>query len=55
MKETKKEIEHLLKNAPRETQAVITQVFALEKEKLYMSNPHGMPEAIADIIKEIIK
>jgi len=55
MGDTKKKIEQLINEAQPDTRKVIAEVFAMEKEKLYMSVPHGIVEDIVEKIKDIVQ
>lgn len=52
---TKKRIEQLINDAQPDARKVIAEIFAMEKEKLYMSVPHGIVEDIVDKIKDIVQ
>ena len=49
--ETKTRIEKLLKDASADTQAVITDVFKIERERLYEAHPRKVPQEIVAAIK----
>lgn len=53
--DTKSKVAKLLKDAPEDTQAVITEVFKIERERLYQAAPRGLSQEIARAIKERIK
>ena len=55
MADTKKQIEQLINDAQTDTRKVIAEIFAMEKEKLYMSVPHGIVEDIVGKIKDIVQ
>lgn len=55
MVDTRKKIEQLINQTQQETRRVIGEIFAIEKDKLYMSVPHGIVEDIVDKIKDIVK
>jgi len=55
MVDTKKKIEKLINDAAPDTRKVIGEIFAMEKEKLYMSLPHGIVDDIVDKIKDIVQ
>jgi hypothetical protein len=55
MLDTKKKIEQLINEAQPETRKIIGEIFALEKDKLYMSIPHGIVEDIVEKIKDIVQ
>ena len=55
MVDTRKKIEQLINQTQAETRRVIGEIFAIEKDKLYMSVPHGIVEDIVDKIKDIVQ
>ena len=55
MVDTKKKIEQLINEAQPDAQKVISEIFAMEKEKLYMSVPHGIVDDIVNKIKDIVQ
>jgi len=55
MPDTKKKIEELIDKTQSETRTVIAEIFAMEKDKLYMSIPHGIVDDIVDKIKGIVQ
>ena len=55
MVDTKKRIEQLINDAQPEARKVIGEIFAMEKEKLYMSVPHGIVDDIVNKIKENVQ
>lgn len=55
MVDTKKKMEQLINEAQPETRKIIGEIFALEKDKLYMSVAHGIVEDIVQKIKDIVQ
>ncbi len=55
MANTKKKIEQIIADAQPSARKVIGEIFAIEKEKLYMSSPHGIVEDIVEKIKDSVQ
>jgi hypothetical protein len=55
MVDTRKKIEELINASQSETRKILGEIFALEKEKLYMSIPHGIVDDIVEKIKDIVQ
>lgn len=53
--DTREQIQALLNSVSEEARAVITEVFKIEREKLYQSHPRGIPSQIVQAIEEIVK
>ena len=48
-------IEKLVTDSSPETQRLIAEVFAIEKTKLYMSQPFRIVDEVTDVVKEIVR
>lgn len=56
MPDVKKAIEQLLTSASKEARIILSRVFALEKQKLYLgSPPQGMADEVVAIVKEAVQ
>jgi hypothetical protein len=49
------QIEKLLADVDEDTRRVVIDLFKLEQEMLYMSQPYGIVEDVVARIKEIVK
>ena len=54
-RDTREVITDLLQSADEETKKVVSEVFALEREKLHMSLPHGIVENVVKIIEDHVR
>jgi hypothetical protein len=48
-------IEKLVTEASGEAQRLIAEVFAIEKAKLYVSQPYRIVDEVTDAVKEVVK
>jgi hypothetical protein len=48
-------IENLVRQASPEAQKVIAEVFAVEKAKLYISQPFKIVDEVTEAIKEVVQ
>ncbi len=56
MQDIKKTIEQLLTSASRDARTILSRVFALEKQKLYLgAPPQGMADEVVAIVKETVQ
>lgn len=53
--DTRERIQAALDSADDETKKAIARVFDIEREKLLMSNPLGVVEAITKAIEEVVQ
>jgi hypothetical protein len=47
-------IAEVLENADDETKVVIADVFKVEREKLYQTNPYGVKDEILAVVKDAV-
>jgi hypothetical protein len=55
MDDVQEQIRRLIAAATPETQSIISRIFVIEKDKLYMSNPYGIVEHVEKAIREAVR
>ncbi len=53
--DTKKKLQEILDEQSEEVRRVISEVFAIERTKLYQRHPRGLGGEIAKAVKDIVK